>query len=298
MNDVRSERGQAAVLTVVFITALLGMTALVLDAGSWFQAQRATQATADAAALAAAQALPSSPGDAGVLAASYVSKNGGGNSTVTFSSKLLPNDTVSVHVSTSAPGFFAKLFGVDSVSVGADAVARTGGIAKARYAAPVAVDETHPLLNCKPQPCFNQPTQLEIEKVGPGAFRWINIDGSKGGTGTQDLAGWIVNGFDGYMPLAWYGSDPGAKGSSNLQAAMETRIGDELLFPIYRATRGGGSNFEYEVVGWVGFHLTSFEQKGNNGIVKGEFVRVIWEGIQSETGSDTDFGVRAVELVG
>ena len=62
MNGVRSERGQAAVLTVVFIAGLLGALAMVLDVGSWFRAQRATQSAADAAALAGAQELPESPG--------------------------------------------------------------------------------------------------------------------------------------------------------------------------------------------------------------------------------------------
>ena len=63
MNS-RSDRGQATVLTLVFLVVLLGMAALVLDIGSWYRADRATQNTADAAALAGAQALPSNPGNA------------------------------------------------------------------------------------------------------------------------------------------------------------------------------------------------------------------------------------------
>jgi len=59
MNS-RSDRGQATVLTLVFLVVLLGMAALVLDIGSWYRADRATQSTADSAALAGAQALPSS----------------------------------------------------------------------------------------------------------------------------------------------------------------------------------------------------------------------------------------------
>ena len=64
MTRLRSNSGQAAVLTVVFLAALLGAVALVLDVGGWFRAQRATQSAADAAALAAAQALPESTGTA------------------------------------------------------------------------------------------------------------------------------------------------------------------------------------------------------------------------------------------
>jgi hypothetical protein len=298
MNVLRSQRGQTAVLTVVFLTSLLGMAALVLDVGSWFRAQRATQAAADAAALAAAQALPESTSQAGVLAASYVGKNGAGTSTVTFSTKLLPNDTVKVRVERDAPGFFAKLFGVDSVDVGASAVARSGAIDRARYAAPIAVDERHPLLTGDDCPCFGEPTTLDLEKVGPGAFRLLNLDDSHGGTGPKTVADWILHGYDGYMPLNWYFSDPGAKfNSSQIKAAMDARLGDELLFPIYRTTRRGGANFEYFVVGWVGFVVTGFEAKGNGGEVAGHFVRVIWEGIQSESGGSADFGVRAVELV-
>ena len=77
MNRLRSEAGQAAVLSVVFMAALLGAVALVLDVGSWFRAQRATQSAADAAALAGAQELPESTGLASALATQYLTANGG-----------------------------------------------------------------------------------------------------------------------------------------------------------------------------------------------------------------------------
>ena len=64
MTSFRRDDGQVAVLSVVFLTVLLGMSALVLDVGTWFRADRAAQATADAAALAAAQALPDDPSKA------------------------------------------------------------------------------------------------------------------------------------------------------------------------------------------------------------------------------------------
>ena len=298
MKRSRDERGQAAVITVILLATLLGAVAMVLDVGSWFRAQRATQSTADAAALAGAQALPESPGTANVLAAEYLGKNGGGGAEVTFSSTRLANDTVSVKVTRQAPGIFSKLFGIDSVEVRAKAAARAGNPDEARYAAPIAVDIKHPMLQCKPLPCFGTATQLDLEKVGPGAFRLLNLDGSKGGTGGKISAEWILRGYDGYMPLAWYGSDPGAAfNDSKFKAALNVRIGDELLFPVYDNTRGGGANFQYNVVGWVGFVVTSFSAKGNKGTVSGHFVRVIWEGTQSRAGAAQAFGVRAIELV-
>jgi Flp pilus assembly protein TadG len=298
MNRLRSEAGQAVVLSVVFMAALLGAVALVLDVGSWFREQRATQSAADAAALAGAQALPDSTGSATALANQYLASNGGGVGAITFSTKNVANDTVTVNATREADGVFAKLFGIDSVDVHAKASARSGNPNNARYAAPIAVDRAHPLLNCRPRPCFNQATVLDLEKTGPGAFRLLNLDLSHGGTGGKIDYGWIVNGYDGYMPLAWYGSDPGsAFNDKKFKDAMSQRIGDELLFPVYDTVRASGANFEYRVIGWVGFLVTGFTAKGNKATVEGYFVRIVWEGILGESGGGEDLGVRSVELV-
>jgi Putative Flp pilus-assembly TadE/G-like len=296
MNRLRSERGQAAVLTVFFLVVLCGAVALTLDVGSWFREQRATQSAADAAALAGAHALPDDTGEAGVLAEEYLAKNDGGDATVTF-----PDGTnaIRVRVERNTPGIFAQIFGIDSVDVAAQATARVGNPSSVRWAAPFAVDKQHPMLNCSPQPCWNTPTQVDLDKVGPGAFRLINIDGSHGGTGPSTLEDWILRGFDGYMPLNWYFSDPGAKfNSSHIKNALDVRIGEEMLFPVYDNVRGGGANFEYRVVGWVGYVVTSYTIKGSkDAALKGYFTKVIWEGILNEEAGPENFGVNSIELV-
>jgi Putative Flp pilus-assembly TadE/G-like len=299
MNAYRRERGQAALLTVLFLVVLCGMAAAVLDVGSWYREDRDLQATMDAAALAGAQALPEDPGEAGALADQYATKNGGGLDTTQVTRTAIENDTIKVTGSRPAPGFFSKLFGIDSVTVNATAKARTGVLASARWAAPIAVDRRHPLLQCNPAPCSEDATTLELEKVGPGAFRLINIDQSHGGTGPDILAAWIQTGYEGYMPLNWYFSDSGAKfNSSQVQDALDAVIGKELLFPVYDDTQASGSNFEYEVIGWVGFVITSYEIQGSkHNKLHGNFTRVIWEGINSESATAPDFGARAVTLI-
>jgi hypothetical protein len=199
----RSQSGQVAVLAIVFMGVLLGIAASVLDVGSWYRADRALQSTVDAAALAGAQALPDDVALAQSLAQQYADKNGGGAESVTVSSRTLANDTIAVTGKRSAPWFFTKIFGIDSVEVHATAKARSGTLASARYAAPFGIDEQHPSLQCTPLPCFNQATDLDLLKTGPGAFRVINIDGSRGGTGPGTLADWILYGYDGFMPLGW-----------------------------------------------------------------------------------------------
>ena len=310
-GNKNNEAGQATVLTVVFLTALLGMAALVLDLGAWFRADRQTQSTADAAALAGAQELPYDTGSATTFAVRYADKNGGGlggggdddddgDLGIEFSSRFRSNDTITVRLKRPADGVFTKLFGIDSIEVGSKASARTAGMRAARYAAPITVKNTHPKLAGGGCPCFRQLTTLPLGKTGaPGAFALINLDGSHGGTGPGTLAEWMLKGYDGYLPIGGYFSDPGAKwNSSQVQDALRQRIGTELLFPVYDVLDGSGANARYHVIGWVGFHLTDLSARGSEGSITGWFTQVIWEGIQVESGSETpDFGARAVQLI-
>ena len=297
-----SERAQSAVITVVFMVALLSMAAAVLDVGSWYRADRKLQANADAAALAGAQELPESPSQARLAAVEYANRNDGGvaNNDVKFRTRVSPNDTIEVTAERPAPGFFAKLFGLDSVQVRAKAVAQVGVLARAKWAAPIAVDWRHEKLQCKPTPCFNEPTTIDFNKTGPGAFRLINIDSSYGGTGSQDIGNWIESGLNAWMDKdRWYYSDPGLKpNSSHVIRALDIRDDTELLLPVYNAVRAQGAGFEYYVIGWAVFHVTGYQINGaKNAWVEGYFVDMIWEGIQSESSGSEHFGARAVSLV-
>ena len=302
MNS-RSDRGQATVLTLVFLVVLLGMAALVLDIGSWYRADRATQSTADAAALAGAQALPSSPTNANTLSLQYVTKNGGGSPSVTFSTKYLTNDTVKVNVTKPAQGIFTKLFGVRTVTVGSHASARASLMDQAKYVAPIGVNILNPKLKgTSTCPCFGSTnlTVLPLGKTGaPGAFDLLNIDSSHGGTGPSILASWILKGYDGYLSLGDYFSDAGAKwNSSEVQNALNARDNTELLFPVYDTIKGSGAGAQYHVIAWVGFHMTSHEEHGSTGSITGWFTEVVWTGIASTSATgQPNLGARVVNLV-
>ena len=311
MNQRRNERGQAAVLSVVFMVALLGAMAMVLDVGSWFREKRATQAAADAAALAAAQELPGNTGSATAMGNSYLAKNGGGNITMTFSSQNVDADTVAVTLNRDAPSYFAKLFGIDSVKVNAHAKARAVGLDEAIGVAPIVVNVKHPMLNCsvlngKPVPCFGTPTRLELVNLkddssrdAAGSFGLINLNRADGGNvGASVLAGWVAKGYDQYMPLGMYAAAPSANfNNSQFLEALIKKMPEVLLFPIYRSILGPGSNAEYDIVGWVGFRVSSFDPNGSKSFVEGSFVSVVWDGVRSTTGANMNYGVRAIQLV-
>jgi len=297
---LRNESGQAVLLTVLFLTVLIGAAALTTDVGAWYRQQRQAQATADAAALAGAQVLPSDTVQAQVLADQYATSNGGGVPAggITLRSDFEPNDTVVVRVRKDAPSFFANIFSIDHATVTATAAARADVPEQVDGAAPIVVNKLHPLLSGPGCPCFKQTTTLPLGKTGaPGAFALVDLNGGSNANG--DLADWIQNGFDGYLSIGEYFSNTGAQFSSNnVQSALSDRIGTDLLFPVYDKLTGGGSGAQYEVIGWVGFHLTSFHTQGNSGDLSGWFTKVIWNGIQSSSNQHLpDFGVYSVQLV-
>lgn len=315
MNRLRDQRGQAAVLSFIFLGAILAMCAAVLDVGAWYRADRALQATADAAALAGAQALPDDPGHALALADEYLAKNGGAAGvTVSLSARHHPNDTISVEVTDTAPGLFSRVFGIESTGVGARASALAAAPSAARWVAPITVNWKHPLMpgakGCEVasptcSPTYGVDTELELIHLhspgsgdAAGAFGLIDLAGGNGSVGTDELAKWMEDGMDKAMPLGIYHSVPSSKFNSvQFKGALGLRKGTEVLFPVYKTITESGSNAEFTIVGWVGFIVRDFETRGSDGKVFGHFTRFIAQGIQAESGGDPGYGVRVISLV-
>jgi Flp pilus assembly protein TadG len=291
-------------MAAAMMVFLVAMVAFVLDVGSWLRQQRVTQSNVDAAALAGAQALPGDPTGASTYANTFATKNAGvAGAAITVTSKWVPDDTITVNQTRPAEGFFAKVLGISTVNVHAKASAISEVPAEALGVAPIVVDITHQMLSGPGCPCFNVPTTIPLGKKGaPGAFGMINLDLSKNGnTGTSTLASWITDGFDQYLPLGGYYSDPGAKfNSSQIQGALQARYGTDLLFPVYDSLGGNGANAQYHIIAWASFHLTLAQASGNSGTLTGYFDRVIWAGIVSKSGPPAgvpDLGVHSVALI-
>jgi hypothetical protein len=309
----KNERGQVVVLWVVSIVVLLGMAALVVDVGAWWRDKRRLQGTADAAALAGAQELPQSPGSARTVATNYANDNGGdvAGADITISSGPNANDTIDVTSRRTDPGFFSNVLGIGSANISAHAKARVGPPVKALHVAPMVVFCDHPLIqNCNGsgQPKFGplNKADMDYDPMGaPGAFGMLNLDGGQGTPGSSDEAAWIQFGFNKYLPLGDYRSDPGAKFSStNIQDALTARLGDVLLFPVYKTLDEQGQNAIYDIIGWIGFRLTSFEVHGNNATLHGYFTEYIAEGLLAGSGPDANgdptsssFGVKSIQLI-
>jgi Flp pilus assembly protein TadG len=131
MNHARSQRGQTLPIITLFMFALLGMCALAIDVGSWYQQKRSLQNAADAGALAGAAYLPVSWNAARGAAAGEYAQNATGDSvSYQLSTAFVADDSITVTATRSADSFFANMLGHSSVTVKATAratMAQSGG---------------------------------------------------------------------------------------------------------------------------------------------------------------------------
>jgi Flp pilus assembly protein TadG len=123
---LKSEKGVVAVIVALLLVALVGIMAYVIDEGSIYQTRGNLQTVADAAALAGAQELPDNTSLAIQKAINYAASNGVtiSSSNVTISTTYVSHDTITVSVSNpNKKLYFAGVFGMNSINVGAKATA-------------------------------------------------------------------------------------------------------------------------------------------------------------------------------
>ncbi len=226
------------------------MAALVLDVGSWFRAQRAdaggrgrgrARRRAGAAREPRQRQTP--------RRRQYVDKNGGGTATVTvLDASCLPNDTVARRAwsardaRASSPRSSAS---TPSTSAAKRERRARAALDRARWAAPIAVDETHPLLAVRAAAVLRRrdarSTWTRLVQAHSGV---LNIDDSHGGDRPEDPRR-LDHAAATTATCRSTGTsrDPGAKfNSSHDQRRARTRgSADELLFPVYRRRRAAAA---------------------------------------------------------
>jgi Flp pilus assembly protein TadG len=310
LKRLNDQRGQAFVLTAIAMVMMCAMAALVLDVGHWYRDKRRLQGTADAAALAGAQMLPDNPGGAKSTAQTYADKNGGdvAGASIVVSSTYGANDTISVGAQRNDPGIFSRVIGATNADISARAKARVGVPQSVLHVAPMVVRCNHPLIqNCNNNgnmPKFNVPTTLDYDPMGaPGAFGMLNLSKGGGTPGSSEEADWILKGYNAWLDVNKdYNSDPGAKFSSQeVQGALDARLSGDpvLLFPVFERLTGTGQNAKYYIIGWIGFHLTSYVAHGNNATLTGYFTTYIAQGVLASggPGNSINLGVKSIQLI-
>ncbi len=111
-------------MTAILLVVMIGLAALAIDVGSFYQSQRQAQAAADAGALAGADTLASG-GSAATTSASATATSMANTNypSATTPTVTVTGSTVTVNVHNTTPAYFGRIFGISSEKVGARAVA-------------------------------------------------------------------------------------------------------------------------------------------------------------------------------
>ena len=185
----RRERGQTLIIGVLFMTVLLGFTAMAIDVGLFFEDRRHFQNSADAMALAGVQELPYNVPVAKQKAMDWAANNGirpEQVQTIEARTKLFPNDTLYVELETDFNWIFARVLGKGTSPVGAQAAAQTGSLAGGFGAAPWALLQGESLcLDANGNAIFNEDCAVKVGAGSSAITGWygaLDYDGPGGGS--------------------------------------------------------------------------------------------------------------------
>ena len=138
---LREEKGSVIVVIAVFLMALIGMAAMVTDTGALYLTRSRLQNAVDAAALAGLQELPGNPAQAVETASTYVVNNSPASTEV--DTPLIQESDRAILVSAHKMVDFglARVLGLDSKLVEAEAKARLEPITGVSGCLPLGVME-------------------------------------------------------------------------------------------------------------------------------------------------------------
>ena len=247
---ILDDSGQAFVFVALALMALIGLAALVVDGGSWYQANRHLQTAADAAALAGAQHLPTQQSQARTVALDYAQRNFAGipAPTVAFPDA----GTIDVDAIAKAPGIFARIYGsaFNEVTVSARAQARVFAPSKLKDVAPIAVQKDRACIVANPS-CFDLPVTMSFDEldITKSKFGLLDLDRS-GNAGAGDMKRWLADGYEDYLPInVEYPDASGEKNGIKKELEDAANAKRVLLFPVFDTASAAG----FHVIGWAAF---------------------------------------------
>lgn len=281
MTGPTSDRGVTSTLFVLFLSALLGLAALVIDIGNAWQERRQLVTATDAASLAAVQDYVHGDPGCTLSAPGSVTAN---NSIATMTSCVHVPPTagspghVTVEAEATVDFFFAGVFGINSKTVASSTTANydtAGNVNGGLRPFGLCIDYLSDLT-----PTMT-PGNLEVYRIyygrlgqvthcnGLGAIagEWGTLDFDGGANPLGDIRDWTHNGYDGTVSVGdWIEGNPGSFSpalSGELQYLIDNV--DHFTLPIigdYNVLPGG--NAEFQIASFVSVRLHDFKTTGSN----------------------------------
>ena len=303
------DTGAVLVMTALFLTVLLGFSALVIDIGLLYINRLALVNAVDAAALAGVQELPYSPTMAIESAKLYATTNGADKNGL---SVLVQNGDHEVKVTASKDVelHLARLFGMRNQQVTASATARVGSISAYVGVAPFGV--------VKQDFIYGEQYTLKHGPYGDSGRYHGNFGAlALGGRGADHYRENIRHGHQARLAVGdWVDTETGNMAGPTVKG-VKYRI-DEcqhypkctwdkfvpgcsrlIVVPVIRTLEEVNGRDSVEIVGFAAFFLEGTVGGGGNGqgsesAVVGRFLRTVLPG---ELGDAGNYGLRGYKLV-
>jgi hypothetical protein len=322
------QSGQTLPMVMFFMVALLGAAGLVIDVGGWYLQKRQVQAAADASALAGANQLPVGWSTALSTAQTEYTNNGkGGDSTsITNTTNLAANDSVTVSASRVAPGYLTRVFGLSGVTVSGSATATIESVVG--YA---STGNVMPWGIMRGSYTVGSSYSMKIANDGSSQSGALDVPyegGCSGASGCNDYRQ-MINGTNIACPLTvgetlglQSGSVPGPTqqgitdripnfqsadqivtiGANGTATIVNSSSKQLVLIPIIENVDGStnwtGGSMQVRVVGFAWFVITGVSGNGQKVTVTGEFVSIASSDGNETLGAYTGLpgGATSVEL--
>jgi len=282
MRRKEDECGAISVITAFLLVALLGFTAIVVDAGMLYVEKAQLQNGADAAALAVAQECArnlasSACSTTSALAGSFANANandglsnvrsitlnkGAGNVTVSTGAQEAGGESNRISMS------FARILGIDSAEVGTKASAQWGSPVAGRTVFPAAFSI------CQVQGNIDG----NLQRLGLHGGSYANPSCNYGPSGATVAGGfgWLAQDMGqcgGYIDLATQegGSATGNNEPPNCTAIFNQWISEltagrhpTVLLPVFNRVTGTGSGAIYGLTAFAAFEVAGWKFTGGN----------------------------------
>ncbi|MBP2639435.1 MAG: hypothetical protein H6Q66_386 [Firmicutes bacterium] len=275
LKYIKNSKGSVVIIVAAAMVVMLGFAALVIDVGAWYNGRVQLSNLADAAALAGAQDLPdtaAAEGTARVYAA--ISPPGHAGDVITVDAQT---DHITVDATRVAPSYFARVLGINNVTITAHARVNRGVAGSARSVVPLGYvadpDQPFPLTKG-----VEYPITLEAGEGTKGNYLLLDfpvnpiniVPGPIYSSAGGDFMNYIMYGYGGTIQVNSYvWSNTGLK-VGQVSPAINYRVGDTVIVPVITKMSFDASTgkSEYLTWGFAAFQVTGYSGK----TVKGKFL--------------------------
>lgn len=182
------------------IATLIGTIALGTDIGLLYYNWNLLQKAADAAVLAGASYLPGDPDSAVSVANTFAGHNGISTNEISATTVASDQMSITVQLARNVPYYFAKVIGISSGVVTAQATAGLVGAGTVTGMVPIGIDS-------RTNYTYGQLINLMTGQYGPGNWGPLALNG----TGAANFANNIQNGASGNFSVGqMIATEPGA----------------------------------------------------------------------------------------